>query len=93
MTLARARAYDIVDPRLSEEEDVSLLDRLVGVRLVVIDDKRRLAYAWFGNHRVYQYDEYGHNRGFLRVRLGHEPISPDEVLAFIERQISRSGSH
>jgi hypothetical protein len=65
---------------------MSLLDELVGARLVVVDEEQRLAYAWFGGAGVNVYDEDGREVHYFTIGSGRSGrLTPAMVRAAIDR--------
>jgi hypothetical protein len=57
---------------------MSLIDRLDGARLVVVDEDFRVAYAWFGGAGVNVYDEDGKEIYYFTVGADG-PLTPEIV--------------
>ena len=64
---------------------MSLLDELVGARIVVVDEDHRLAYAWFGGAGVNVYDENGYEVHYFTIGGSASRPTPSTVRAAIER--------
>jgi hypothetical protein len=70
---------------------MSLLDQLDGAELVVLDEERRLLYAWFGGTGVNVYDEEGNEVHYFTIGTSAPRVSPALARAAIARV--RAGEH
>jgi len=64
---------------------MSLADQLDGAELVVLDDERRLLYAWFGGTGVSVYDEDGTELHYFTIGTSSPRVSTAMARAAIAR--------
>jgi hypothetical protein len=62
-----------------------LIDQLDGAELVVLDEDRRLLYAWFGGAGVNVYDEDGNEVHYFTIGTSAPRVSPAVARAAIAR--------
>ena len=65
---------------------MSLLDALDGARMVVVDEERRLAFAWFGGAGINVYDEDGNEVHYFT--MGADRITPEVVRSSVRSAIA-----